>query len=422
MTEQKEKDSAPRPKKAGMRIGIIGAGGRGIGAFGKALRDVADARVQALCDTNPVRLREGAAAVGGEPGQYTSAREMFDAEDLDAVIITTPDYLHADHACEALERGVHVLVDKPLATTVAGCSRIIRAAEQAERTVMIGFNLRHNPVLRRLKDVVDAGLIGRVFLIENREFYDGGRTYMSRWNRRREWSGGLWVHKGSHDFDVFQWLLNFPRPLRVSATAGINALDAAHIPFEVKPDTPVGPTCSVCAYRERCPDRAWYGENASFGPEAQAADGYAKDLCVYASDKDVHDNGIAIVEYDDGSRASHLECFVSSFTDRMYTLVGERGTAEVSLHDRRIVVRPRWKRGETMTIDIPPVEGGHGGADPGLLEAFLEVVRGGAANTSTTEHGLWSTAVGEAAEIAWREGRTVAIDELMSTTTEEEAE
>lgn len=235
---------------------------------------------------------------------------------------------------------------------------------------------------------------------------------MSRWNRRREWSGGLWIHKGSHDFDVFQWLLGFPRPTRVSASAAINVLDPDHLPFPVKEGIPAGPTCSACAYRLQCPDRVDHAEHPEWGEEAKKEDGYAKDLCIYLSDKDVHDNGFAVVDYDNGARASHMECFVTPVSDRRYTVVGERGMAEVSLHERIIRIRPRWSK-EVITHEIPEVEGGHGGADPQLLAAFLSVMREGAENTSTAEHGMWSTAVGEAAEIASREHRTVEMAELM---------
>ena len=71
-------------------------------------------------------------------------------------------------------------------------------------------------------------------MMENREFYDGGRTYMARWNGKKSESGGLWIHKGSHDFDVFNWLLNFPKPKKVSAFAGMNVFTPQNFPFEVK--------------------------------------------------------------------------------------------------------------------------------------------------------------------------------------------
>jgi hypothetical protein len=93
-------------------------------------------------------------------------------------------------------------------------------------------------------------------------------------------------------------------------------------------------------------------------------------------------------------------------------VVGDKGQAEVSLHKQKITVYPRWSE-ETIVYNIPEMQGGHGGADAGLFNAFIEVISGKESNNSTAEHGMWSTAVGEAAELSWRNNRTVFIKELM---------
>ena len=395
------------------RVGIVGAGGRGIDCFGKAIQPRTDAKLVALCDPNPVRMEFAAKALGLKLNFYSSVEVMIAAEKLDAVVITSPDCYHEENAVMALRNGVNVLVDKPLATTVRGCQNIIRAAGTSGKTIMMGFNMRHHEVLKRLKTLVAGGALGRVFLMENREFYDGGRTYMSRWNRLYEKSGGLWIHKGSHDFDIFNWLLDFPKPVKVSAFAGVDVLNSGNIPFAIRPGVPVGPTCHQCPYSGVCPDvyRIDDIQNSPWSDAAVACDGYSKDLCMYTSGKDTHDNGIAMVEYENGAKASHLECFVTSVNDRLYTVVGDLGQAEVSLEQRRITIRPRWSR-EVITHVIPEAAGGHGGADPMLVDTFFKVLKGEAENTSTTEHGMWSTAIGQAAELSRREERTVKIAEL----------
>ena len=395
------------------KVGIIGAGSRGIMSFGKTIATRKDAQVVALCDPNQVRMEFAAKDLGFTPNFYNSVETMIAAEKLDAVVITSPDFCHEANAVAALNNGVNVLIDKPLAITVKGCQNIIRAAEKAGKNIMMGFNLRHHAVLKKLKKIISEGTLGRVFLIENREFYDGGRTYMSRWNRLYAKSGGLWIHKGSHDFDIFNWLLDFPKPVKVSAFAGVDVLNPQHIPFEVKPGVPVGPTCHQCPYREICPDVYKIDDiqNTPWGDRAVDSDGYSKDLCMYTSDKDTHDNGIAIVEYENGAKASHLECFITPMSDRLYTVVGDRGQAEVSLHNRTIIIRPRWSQ-EVITHHIPESEGGHGGADHMLIESFFKVLKGEEQNCSTTAHGMWSTAIGQAAEISRREERTVRVAEL----------
>ncbi len=398
--------------KPKLKFAIVGAGSRGIRAFGKMLTARDDVEVVALCDNNRLRMELGARQLEIAPRFFDTVPEMIAAVRPDAVVVTSPDVHHEQHVVEALEGGCHVLVDKPLATTVKGCQRIIALAEKVGLTVMIGFNLRHNGVLKKLKQIVSEGVLGRIFMIENREFYDGGRTYMARWNRSYEECGGLWIHKGSHDFDVIQWLLDFPQPVKVSSFAAVSVLNMENLPFEAEPGIPVGPTCHACAYRERCPDYNDLGsELERWNSETAKIDGYYKDLCIYASDKSVHDNGIAIVEYDNGARASHMECFVTPVTDRRYTVNGTLGQAEASLTEQQIVVLPRWSK-DRITYDIAPERGGHGGADPHLVDNFIKVLRGEAANVSTTCHGMMSTAVGQAAELARRESRVVTIDEL----------
>ena len=395
-----------------VKFGIVGVGSRGLQAFSTMICKRSDAEIAAFCDTNALRMKCAAEKLNITPNFYSTITDMVKNESLDAVVITTPDFYHEECAIEALQNGVNVLIDKPLATSVKGCRNIIAAAEKAGKTVMLGFNLRHNAVLKKVKKLISENTIGKVFLIENREFYDGGRTYMARWNRSYEFCGGLWIHKGSHDFDVFQWLLDFPKPVKVSSFAGINILNEDHIPFELTPGVPTGPTCHECPYKKICPDIYDISDELDrWGDEAAKLDGYKKDLCIYTSDKSVHDNGIAMVEYDNGARASHMECFVTPISDRRYTIVGELGQIEASLTDRIVTLRPRWSK-EIVTYQIPDEEGGHGGADPNLLDTFIKVITGVLTNTSTTEHGMMSTAVGEAAELSRRQNRTVFIEEL----------
>jgi predicted dehydrogenase len=396
-----------------LKIGIIGTGGRGVGCFGKLLRQHDDVQLF-LADANAQRVQEAAQELGGAQ-TYHSIEGMLGEAQLDGVVITTPDFMHADHVIAALESGVrHVIVDKPLAITTEGCLRVIDAMHATGGKVAIGFNLRHAPLIDRIKTIIDSGDIGDLMLMENREFYDGGRTYMARWNRKYAWSGGLWIHKGSHDFDVFNWWNAGGDPVRVFASGGLNALRPDKLPFALEEGKTVGPNCANCDYYEQCPDHSALGQSDLFNAQTATEDGYVKDLCIFLSDKDVHDNGIALVEYDNNVRMSHMECFVCGFDDRMYTVVGDRGTLMANLHNpERIELRPRW--GETKIIDVPlPEEGGHGGADPLLVQNFIASLKGEGHPSASVRDGIKAVAVGQAAEISWREQRKVDISELVN--------
>ncbi|MEO6907485.1 MAG: Gfo/Idh/MocA family oxidoreductase, partial [Abditibacteriaceae bacterium] len=189
-----------------VRVGIIGTGGRGIGCFGKLLKEHDGVHLAALADPNMQRLEGAQQTLESDAALYTDVEAMLRESKLDGVVVTTPDFTHADTVIAALYAGVkHILVDKPLATTTDGCVKVVKAMEETGGKVAIGFNLRHAPLLARIKEIIANGEIGELMLAENREFYDLGRTYMARWNRKYAWSGGLWIHKGSHDFDIFNW-------------------------------------------------------------------------------------------------------------------------------------------------------------------------------------------------------------------------
>lgn len=396
-----------------LNIAIVGLGNRGKHCFGSLLKQRSDCRVAALCDTNRHRA-ELVAKDHDDPAIYTDFAEMLDKEQLDGVVITTPDEFHEQCAVLALQKKVNVIIDKPLATTVSGCKNIMAEVEKSGKIAMIGFNMRHNPILLKLKEIIDSGMLGRVIMIENSEYYNGGRTYMARWNGKKSSSGGLWIHKGCHDFDVFNWLLGFPKPRKVTAFSGMSVFNPDNYPFEIENGIDPGPSCRECYYYKngKCPDAAVYNED-EWGKEAQALDGYVKDSCMYQSDMSVHDNGIAIVEYENGVRASHAECFVTGKSYRSYTIVGTKGVAYTKTDDTKITINTRYKK-ETITFEITPVEGDHGGADPGLVDSFVRAIKGEKVKTATFEEGMMSTAIGQAAELSKEEERVVFIDELLN--------
>ena len=400
---------------AKLRFGLIGTGGRGTHGFGRLLSGDKEptAELVALADANPVRLRLAAEELGGGFDTHTDYRELLDRRDLDGVIVTTPDHLHEQVCVEAFQRGKHVFVDKPLATSAAGCVNVIRAAREADKQLIVGFNLRHQIVVEKLKEAVDAGAAGTPYMITNTEFYSGGRTYMSRWNRLKKYTGGLFIHKGTHDFDVLNYLAFPARPTRVSCFASVHVLKPEGIPFDVPPGESVGPTCHECRFADRCPDH-FDAVSGIYAPEATQADGYHRDLCMYTSDKDTHDSGVATIEYDTGLQASHWECFYSPASTRRYTIVGDRGHIEGDMHESWVSTRGRWSP-DTVRTSFGPREGGHGGADPTMVRAFIQAMTQGTPPPASGIDGLWSVAIGQAAEISRAEGRVVSLRELFDT-------
>ena len=405
---------------AKIRIGVIGAGSRGIRSFSRRFSKVFEqTEVVAVADPNTDRAKAGLAYLDIEADIHQDAHDLASRKDVDAVVVASPDYLHEEHAVTALEHGKHVLVDKPLATTAKGCLRIIQASKRAGKLLYMGFNMRQGVVLRKLKQLIEANALGEIFILQAIEHYMGGRTFFSRWNRLKKYSGGLFIHKGSHDFDVINWLMGKVRPARVSCFGSVFTFNEQHLPFKLRAGVKPGPTCSACKYSAVCPDvyvvsgadenddarRMWSEESARM-------DGYHKDLCMYLSDKDTHDQGIAIIEYENGATAMHSECFATAISNRFYIVEGTLGHAEADLAGNRIELVQRWTA-DRVTYDLQRPTGGHGGTDPKMCEEFVECILKKKQPSATGADGAWSIAVGEAAELSRAEGRVVKISELL---------
>lgn len=411
-----------------IRLGIIGAGQRGINCLGKELvvRHADKVDLVAMADPNRERAEGGLRALDLTADIHATPEELLARKDIDAVVITSPDYLHGEQCVMAFDHGKHVLVDKPLAITGTACLSVIEASRKADKLLYMGFNLRHDPVLVALKKKIMANALGRVFSVHAIEHYNGGRTYMSRWNRLKEYSGGLWIHKGSHDFDVINWLLEGARPVSVSCIGDVTVLNEDNLPFELRPGVKPGPTCTACPYAAECPDvigreldvtdakiqKHIQDRDAMFGAKAAEVDNYHKDLCMYLSDKDTHDHGFALVDYDTGAMAMHSECFVTPISDRKYVLDGTRGNVMASLHDCQIDMTPRWSQ-DRITHQLARGEGGHGGADPMMCQEFVACILNDRHPRASGVDGAWSVAIGQACEIARAEKRVVRIEEVL---------
>lgn len=400
-----------------VKVGIVGIGGRGYG-FASMLRNRKDARVVAVADRNRVRAERARANAGLDFETHQDVDGLLKRDDVDAVIVTTPDYLHREHAVAALKAGKHLLVDKPIATTVPDGLAILEESKRSDRVLVMGFNLRYVSTLNEAKKLIDAGRIGTPFYLAAAEYYSGGKTYMSRWNRLKKYTGGLFLHKGSHDFDILNWFNHPARPARVSAFGGVNNLNPESLPFTLEPGEEAGPNCAACKVAFKCPDAqvSYISPDSSqkplFDAETAKEDGYLKDLCIFLSDKDTFDNAVAIIEYDNSTRAMHSEVFVTALSNRVYSIAGSHGHLEIDLHACTIKEYPRWTR-NVITHNIAPAQGGHGGSDPTLVDSFLGAVTRGERPRAGAIDGIWSIAAGVAAELSRAEQRTVEIAEIL---------
>lgn len=196
------------------RIGIIGLG---IG-FGHARRYNAfrGCDLVAVCDVDEGKLQRAERELGVR-SLYTDYRRMLDDGRLDGVVVALPNDLHMPVAVDALQAGLHVLVEKPMARTPEECDRMIEAARRSGKVLMVGLNNRFRPDVKAVKKAIDRGEIGEVYHAQTawlrRDGIPGG------WFRDvRRSGGGPLIDLGVHMLDLTLYLMGWPRPLAVSGS------------------------------------------------------------------------------------------------------------------------------------------------------------------------------------------------------------
>ena len=163
-----------------IRVGIIGCGKI---AQVRHLPEYAanpNAEIVAFYDKNMTRAQDMAAKYGGKV--YNSFYELVDDPNVDAVSICVENRSHAEICTAALYAGKHVLVEKPMAITLAECESMVAAAERNSRHLMVGHNMRFDPVHRKAKQLLDSGIIGDV--ITFRSVY--GNSGPEGWSEDRD--------------------------------------------------------------------------------------------------------------------------------------------------------------------------------------------------------------------------------------------
>ena len=235
--------------KDALRLGIVGIGQYAVTNHVPNFMATGRAQLVAASRRNPERLALAQRELG-IPEVYTDWREMLDKAHLDAVVVSTPHDAHVEPTVAALERGLHVLLEKPVATTTADAEKICAAARKSDRIVLVGVNRRGDPTWRAAKEALASGQIGQVRQIvatgaadlrifredqpvaapilawlESSEMVkaftlDVGNAASWRGDPERMGGDGF-IDTGAHLVDVALWLGGAP-PLEVSAFAPAN--------------------------------------------------------------------------------------------------------------------------------------------------------------------------------------------------------
>ena len=209
------------------RYAVIGTGHRAQMYFEAIAGPHGDvAELVAMLDSNPARREyyQGRFEqfAGAELAGPEQLEEIIERLAVDRVIVTSPDRFHAEHVVRALDAGADVIVEKPLTIDAPGSQRIQEAIDRTGRQVLVTFNYRYSPRNTALKEVIASGQIGEVVSVVFEWVLDTshGADYFRRWHRDKANSGGLFVHKSFHHFDLVNWWTE-QVPERVDARGGL---------------------------------------------------------------------------------------------------------------------------------------------------------------------------------------------------------
>lgn len=250
-------------------IGIIGAGHFGA-AHARALRSVSNARLVAACRNDAEGLAAFTGAFGGRG--YLDYRELLSDPDVDAVVIALPHHLHTDVAIACAEAGKHIMIEKPMAPTVAECRAILAAVRKADVTLMPGHTMRFSLPFLAAKQIIDTGELGSM------------RYGSSRMVK-------LWMEGNRRD-----WHLDPASGGGMLFTAGIHALDRL-LAFAGRRATHVSAITATSFHQQKADDVALL--LMRFGDEAAgqvASIGYS-DGAFISGDELVLDHGVLTVDF-----------------------------------------------------------------------------------------------------------------------------
>jgi predicted dehydrogenase len=435
------------------RYGVVGTGARAqmfIAALAGEFADIAE--LVAWCEPNPARMDHADRLVAATrpeapaPARYSPVdlERMIAEQRLDAVVITSPDWTHAELATRAMRAGADVVLEKPLTTSFDGCRAIAAAVEQTGRSLVLTFNYRYAPRNAALKEVIASGEVGNVTSVHFEWALDTmhGADYFRRWHRDKQHSAGLAVHKASHHFDLVNWWLA-DLPEWVFASGALSFYGDENARARGLGERPARGTVDPPSTDPFALDLRADPVLRSLYWEAEKYDGYLRDRDVFAPGITIEDNLSVMVRYRRSAVMTYSLNAHSPWEGYRVTINGTVGRAELEVVERaavlpgpdgrivldasatedaaanngrrggaRLTVQRHWE-----TARVVPIEGhgsgGHGGGDALLL---ADVFRGAAADQLGKQagyhDGLASVAVGLAANTSMATGVPVRIAEL----------
>ena len=357
--------------KRKIRIALIGCGNMGRGhmsAFRKHLPD--DYEVVAVCD----RVEDKAVKLANDynaPAKfYADYNDVLNIEGLDAVDICTPNYLHSTIAVAALNKGLHVLCEKPDAVSVEEAVKMKKAADESGKLLMVIRNNRFIPHMQYIKNYIDEGNVGEIYAARCGWQRRRGIPGKGGWfTTKAQSGGGPLIDLGVHMIDVTMWMMGNPKPVTVSG-------------------------CTYCKFSDNDVSES---VDSSFGEKK--ADGIF----------DVEDLAMGYIRFDNGACMQIEFSWASNVQgdDKFFEIRGTKAGASYHSTDDKLKI---FTEQDGKTVDIVPEISSNGSGHVGNIKNFAEAVRGDAEPIFKPEQGLNMIKILAAIYESAKTGREVVID------------
>ncbi len=349
-----------------LRFAVIGTGLMGCEHL-RHLAVLPDVEVVACADPH-APSRDAARLLAPGARQFSDYREMLDSREFDALVIATPNHTHAEVLDAVFDTALHVLIEKPLATTLTDARRVARRAEHHRGVFWVGLEYRYSAPMLRLVKELRSGRAGRLQMLSIREHRQPFLPKVGDWNRFSRNTGGTLVEKCCHFFDLMR-LITAAEPVRIFASGGqnVNHLDERY-------------------------------------------DGATPDIL---------DNAFVIVDFPGGVRAMLDLCMFAEagLNHEDIVLVGDRGKLQCLLPQGMLIIGDRASAAvQRSVVEIDPELhklGAHYGATYGELAQFCAAIRNGTRAEVTADDGLRCVAMGAAAHLSIERGTPVEFAEVM---------
>lgn len=372
-----------------LKLAVIGAGARGFLSYMPYVQNHPhEAEIVAVAEPDAERRTAFVQAFKLGAGQVYHSWEQLLAQPklCDALLICTQDRMHFEPTMQALRKGYHVLLEKPMSNNPLECALMTEEASKQGRLLSICHVSRYTPFWQQLKGLIAGGRIGDVVSVQHNEnvgYLHYAHSFVRGNWRNAELSSPMILAKSCHDMDLIRWLVD-SECVRVSSFGSLS-----HFRSESAPDGSAERCTDGCKVEASCPYSAvrFYLREPDDNPFARliadppTAENRMKAIktgpygkCVYRTDNNVVDHQVVNMEFASGATVMFSMCGLTRDINRIVQIMGTKGeirgdlaTGEIDLFE--------FAGGVRTVVRASAGEGGHQGGDDGIMRQFLSDLR-----------------------------------------------